>query len=137
MKLRVKEFLRALYVRMVADHGADGQRETASSSTAAFPSAKDPAGLPPGRPDDGLRGVPAHALVVSHGAYMRVAVRYLVEDLQASLAPDAKASQLFSACPNTGVCRFVISLRLAHAGPPTPAAVRCVFVNRKEHLKVT
>ncbi|KAJ8261886.1 hypothetical protein GJAV_G00159590 [Gymnothorax javanicus] len=135
VKLRIEEFMRVLFQRMVSDHcsleaqlGAPDCCDTAagvnSESDVSFS----------GRPDDGLLGVSAHALVVSHGAYMRTAVRYLVEDLQCSIPPDIKPSQLFYACPNTGICRFVFTLRLTDSGP-TPAAIRCIFINRKEHLK--
>ncbi|KAJ8381767.1 hypothetical protein SKAU_G00025450 [Synaphobranchus kaupii] len=135
VKLRIKEFMRVLFLRMVADHsGPDGQQEGAGQSEAASTSDDETDGPLPSQPDDGLLGVSAHALVVSHGAYMRVVVRYLLEDLHCSVPPNVEASQLFSACPNTGICRFVFSLRLADAGP-TPATVRCVFINRKEHLK--
>ncbi|KAJ8269093.1 hypothetical protein COCON_G00117000 [Conger conger] len=136
VKLRIEEFMRALFLRMAADHGGpDGPQDACGSSGAASSPDSETDGPVASRPDDGLLGVPAHALVVSHGAYMRVAVRYLVEDLQCSLPPNMKASQLYSACPNTGICRFVFTLRLTDAGP-VPGAVRCVFINRKEHLKV-
>ena len=47
-----------------------------------------------GLPDEGLGGARVHVLVVSHGAYIRVAVRHLVEDLHCSLPPGAKTSQV-------------------------------------------
>ncbi|XP_035282005.1 probable fructose-2,6-bisphosphatase TIGAR A [Anguilla anguilla] len=135
VKLRVEEFMRVLFLRMVADHcSPDEQREGPNCSGAPPASHSGTDGPLAGRPDDGLLGVSAHALVVSHGAYMRIAVRHLVEDLGCSVPANAKTSQLFSACPNTGVCRFVFTLRPTDSDP-APVACRCVFINRKEHLK--
>lgn len=84
--------------------------------------------------DDGLKGVLVHALVVSHGAYIRVAVKHLVEDLKCSLPAGVKMSQLFSPCPNTGISRFVLTLSQSESGPVLSAA-HCIFTNRKDHLK--
>ncbi|KAI1888395.1 hypothetical protein AGOR_G00184700 [Albula goreensis] len=135
VKVRIQEFLRVLFLRMVADHcSPDGHKEASKGSEAASGPESEMDGHLAGQPDDGLLGVPAHALVVSHGAYMRVMVHYLVEDLQCSVPPSLKTSHLFSACPNTGICRFIFKLRLTDAGP-TPVAIHCVFINRKDHLK--
>lgn len=86
-----------------------------------------------GLPDDGLQGIPIHALVVSHGAYIRVAVRHFMEDLECSLPPGVRMSQLFSPCPNTGIARFVLTLSLSES-VPVLSAVQCIFTNRKDHL---
>ncbi|KAG7225599.1 hypothetical protein INR49_005005, partial [Caranx melampygus] len=80
------------------------------------------------------QGLSVHALVVSHGAYIRVAIRHLVEDLKCSLPPGVKTSQLFSPCPNTGISRFILTLSQSECGPVLSAA-RCVFTNRKDHLE--
>lgn len=87
-----------------------------------------------GSADDGLCGVPYHVLVVGHGAYIREAVGHLVEDLECSLSPGVKPSRLFSPCPNTGIGRFIFTLSRSEQGPVL-SAVRCVFVNRKDHLE--
>uniref|UniRef100_A0A8C8BY77 Uncharacterized protein n=1 Tax=Oncorhynchus tshawytscha TaxID=74940 RepID=A0A8C8BY77_ONCTS len=87
----------------------------------------------PGLPDNGMEGVPLHALVVSHGAYIRVAVRHFVEDLQCSLPQGLKMSTVLSACPNTGISRFVLIVSPTESGLAL-SAVRCVFTNRKDHL---
>lgn len=86
-----------------------------------------------GLASDGVESLRAHALVVSHGAFIRVAVRHLVDDLHCSLPEGIKMSQVYSACPNTGTCRFVITLRMEDSVPRL-VALHCVFINRKEHL---
>ncbi|XP_035257275.1 fructose-2,6-bisphosphatase TIGAR B-like [Anguilla anguilla] len=129
---RIRGFLKSMFQRMVADHYGDGQPEPGERIRAP-PDGDEP---PAGRPDDGVRGLAAHALVVGHGAYLRVAVRHLVEELQSSVPCGLKPSHLFSSWPNTGISRFVLTLRRGEGGGgPAPADVRCVFVNRKDHLK--
>ncbi|KAL4594135.1 fructose-2,6-bisphosphatase TIGAR [Arapaima gigas] len=125
VKLRVKAFLEGLCQRMAADHPCDGE------------AAADPGtlGLPAGPADDSTHGLAPHALVVSHGAYMRLAVRYLVEDLKCIVPRGMKASHIFSACPNTGICRFVLTVHHTDAARLPPVAIHCVFINRKDHLK--
>ncbi|KAM9823935.1 fructose-2,6-bisphosphatase TIGAR B [Neosynchiropus ocellatus] len=122
---RFKRFLRSLFRQLLDAHDPCG----------APPSARgeEEPGAAAGLADDGLRGVPVHVLLVSHGAYLRVAVRHLIEDLNCALPAGAKMSQLLSPCPNTGVSRFVLSVSRAESAPALDAA-RCVFVNRKSHL---
>ena len=116
-----------------APDGSDGASPAGDASAAAA-SASSVAAPLPGRPDDGLQGAAVHALVVSHGAYIRVAVRHLVDDLESALPAGVKMHHLFSPCPNTGVTRFTLTLSRCERGPVLSGA-RCVFVNRKEHLK--
>lgn len=87
-----------------------------------------------GRPDDGVQNVSAHALVVSHGAYMRVAMRYFIEDLACTVPPGANMAQMFSACPNTGMCRFIVTLKPREASVQL-SSMKCVFVNRRDHIR--
>lgn len=112
-----------------ASTGASAAGGTAKGAVAAASAVAsgDPA-------DDGLGGVSVHVLVVSHGAYIRVAVKHLVEDLKCSLPAGAKVSQLFSPCPNTGISRFILTLSQSESGPVLSAA-RCIFTNRKDHLE--
>lgn len=123
---------------MAADYGFPDQSTLADNPDAGESSAAigHDNGPPINFPDDGLAGVPLHVLVVSHGAYIRVAVRHLVEELGSALPPDLKASQVFSACPNTGMCRFVVTLRHGETVPVLSAS-RCIFINRKDHLSAT
>ncbi|XP_010885405.2 fructose-2,6-bisphosphatase TIGAR B isoform X2 [Esox lucius] len=134
VRLRCKKFLKALYQRMVDDHCSSGQGHAAVGTEAGAGAAVSETDVPPaGLPDDGMEGIHLHALVVSHGAYIRVAVRHFVEDLQCTLPQVQRMSQVFSACPNTGISRFILTLSPGESGP-VPSAVRCVFTNRRDHL---
>ncbi|KAJ8391079.1 hypothetical protein AAFF_G00097000 [Aldrovandia affinis] len=107
VKLRIEEFLRVLFLRMVADHcSADGQGDRQRERGSLGLRERDRRA--PRRP--ARRRTTRHA------------------------RPRPGASHLFSACPNTGICRFVFTLRLSDTGP-APVAVRCVFINRKDHLR--
>lgn len=118
---------------MLDEHGwsrpdaSAGAADDAANGTAA--SASDV--VPRGSADDGLQGVSVHALVVSHSAYIRVAIKHLVEDLKCSVPAGVKT---FSPCPNTGISRFVLTLSQSECGPVLSAA-RCIFTNRKDHLE--
>ncbi|KAJ8007066.1 hypothetical protein DPEC_G00113710 [Dallia pectoralis] len=129
VRLRCKKFLKALYQRMVDDHSS-GQSHAAVGTEATVAGADVPlAGLPA----DGMEGICVHALVVSHGAYIRVAMRHFVEDLQCTLPQGLRMSQVYSACPNTGISRFIVTLSPSESGL-VPSTVHCVFTNRKDHL---
>ncbi|XP_028256481.1 fructose-2,6-bisphosphatase TIGAR B isoform X2 [Parambassis ranga] len=131
VKLRFKKFLKALFKRMLDEHSFSGP-DTSSGAAAAITCGAD---VPPGgSANDSLHGVSVHALVVSHGAYIRVAIRHLVEDLNCTLPAGVKISQVFSPCPNTGISRFILTLSRSESRPVLSAA-RCVFTNRTEHLE--
>ncbi|XP_054609811.1 fructose-2,6-bisphosphatase TIGAR B isoform X1 [Dunckerocampus dactyliophorus] len=121
VKLRFQKFLTLIFAKMQEVQGW-------GSPTAASDDA------PSGPAEEGMRGSSAHVLVVSHGAYIRVAVRHLVEDLKCSLPAASKMSQLLSPCPNTGISRFVLTLAASSSGPVLHDA-RCIFANRKDHLE--
>ncbi|XP_024140936.1 fructose-2,6-bisphosphatase TIGAR B [Oryzias melastigma] len=127
VKQRFKKFLKVLLKQMLEDHSP--------SDPDSGPAASSPGGAADGSgASDGLQGVGVHVLAVSHGAYIRVATRHLVEDLKCSLPAGVKVSQLFSPCPNTGISRFVITASRSERGPALSDA-RCVFTNRKHHLE--
>ncbi|XP_069567183.1 fructose-2,6-bisphosphatase TIGAR B [Brachyistius frenatus] len=139
VKLRFKKFLEVLFKRMLEEHGSSGPAASPSGASASREAAHGTAAaasdVPPGgSADDGLQGVSVHALVVSHGAYIRVAIKHLVEDLKCTVPAGVKDSQLFSPCPNTGISRFILTLSQSESGPVLSAA-RCVFTNRKRHLE--
>lgn len=133
VKLRFKKFLKVLFKQMLDEPGcpepdasavaSDAVEVEINGTEAAVASAAD-----------GLLGAASHALVVSHGAYIRVAVKHLVEDLKSSLPAGVKTSQLFAPSPNTGVARFIFTLSRSECGPVL-SACRCVFTNRKDHLE--
>ncbi|XP_028664892.2 fructose-2,6-bisphosphatase TIGAR B-like [Erpetoichthys calabaricus] len=81
---------------------------------------------------NGTLDIHAHVLVVSHGTYIRNMVKYFVDDLQCTFPKSMKMSHAFSACPNTGMCHFVVTVDL---GNKCPRTVDCIFINRKDHLE--
>ncbi|KAA0724470.1 putative fructose-2,6-bisphosphatase TIGAR A [Triplophysa tibetana] len=125
VKARVKDFLQAMFQRIVDDHRDKIQDEI------TMPKMEGPlAGLP----DDGLLGEPVHALVVGHGAYMSIAMLYFFEDLKCSMPYGSDPARRFSLCPNTGMCRFVITLT-CNKSDIALSDIQCVFINRRNHTK--
>lgn len=110
------------------EHWCDGGEDENSASAPAEPSCNE------GTAEDGVRGIPVHALVVTHGAYMCVAVRYFVEELCCSLSPGSDKTTMFSLSPNTGLCRFILTMRKEEDCVKL-AKVCCVFVHRNEHTR--
>nr|XP_020506744.1 probable fructose-2,6-bisphosphatase TIGAR A [Labrus bergylta] len=128
VKERVKEFLEKMLLHIGADHWDDlGEDEADLSAPQQTPPAE-------GMADDGVRGVPVHALVVTHGAYMCVAVRYFVEELGCSLPQGSDKAHAFSLSPNTGICRFLLTMRKEDDRFKL-AEMCCVFVHRGDHVK--
>ncbi|XP_072311239.1 fructose-2,6-bisphosphatase TIGAR B [Eucyclogobius newberryi] len=128
VKTRFKKFLSVLYNKLLEAHDWSGQEAAATLKDGEAYSA------PCGFASDGLEGVSVHVLAVSHGAYIRVAMKHLIEDLKCSVPKGAKMSQVFSPCPNTGITRFILTLERSDSGPVLSAA-QCVFVNRQDHLQ--
>ncbi|MBN3296054.1 TIGRB bisphosphatase, partial [Amia calva] len=136
VRSRAKEFIRSLCQRMASEHLACSGPE---STDGPPPSACEGDACPPcssatnscNHPADGALHLAAHALVVSHGTYMRNVVKHFVEDLDCALPHSLKMSQMFSACPNTGMCRFILTLERNREVAPS---AECVFINRKDHL---
>uniref|UniRef100_A0A3B4AV11 Uncharacterized protein n=1 Tax=Periophthalmus magnuspinnatus TaxID=409849 RepID=A0A3B4AV11_9GOBI len=88
-----------------------------------------------GRADDGIQDAPVHVLIVTHGAYMRQAVKYLMEELNCSIPQVLNKSHMLSLSPNTGLCRFIVSLEkekdwFRHT------QIHCVFMHRADHLQL-
>ncbi|XP_067292299.1 probable fructose-2,6-bisphosphatase TIGAR A [Pseudorasbora parva] len=124
VKVRIKDFLKAMIQRIANDHQdkvKDGEMDETDWA---------PAGLP----DDGVLNVPAHALVVSHGAYMSIMMRHFFEDLKCRVAHCLDTAQQFSICPNTGMCRFIITLKSSNVGLAL-SDMKCVFINRRDHIR--
>nr|XP_040024564.1 probable fructose-2,6-bisphosphatase TIGAR A [Gasterosteus aculeatus aculeatus] len=123
---RVKEFLEKTFQQIGAEHWCDRGEEDETSSS-SNPLSTSPA---EGRADEGVRGFPVHALVITHGAHMCMAVRFLVEELGCSLPPGSDKEHVFALSPNTGLSRFLLTVRRAE-GRFALSAIRCVFVHRK------
>ncbi|KAK9517024.1 hypothetical protein VZT92_024920 [Zoarces viviparus] len=130
VKERVKEFLEKTLQQIGAEHWRD-RGEDEDESCFSAPSETSPV---EGRADDGVRGVPVHALVVTHGAYMCVAVRFFVEELHCSVPPGSDKAHMFSLSPNTGLCRFLLTMRKEDDRFKL-SGIRCVFVHRGGHVK--
>ncbi|XP_012725653.2 probable fructose-2,6-bisphosphatase TIGAR A isoform X1 [Fundulus heteroclitus] len=130
VKERVRLFLENMLQQMGAEHWPVSGHAAAAAAAAAAPE-----GSPAeGEAEDGVRGMPVHALVVTHGAYMREAVRYFVEELHCSFPSSWDQSHMFSLSPNTGICRF--TLRTAKEGSKfVLLGMRCVFIHRADHIK--
>lgn len=127
VKLRFKKFLNVLFSRMVEEHGW-----SAPDSPEGAVEAEEE--LHSGLAEDGLNRVSVHALAVSHGTYMCAAAKHLLEDSSCSIPAGAKVSRLTAPVPNTGISRFIFTLKKCESGPQL-ADVRCVFTNRKDHLE--
>ncbi|XP_071314361.1 probable fructose-2,6-bisphosphatase TIGAR A [Trachinotus anak] len=128
VKERVKEFMEKMLQQIGEEHWHQrGEDETSVTAPPEMSPVE-------GKPDDGVRGVPVHALVVTHGAYMCVAVRHFVEELHCSLPQGSDKAHMFSLSPNTGLCRFLLTLR-KEDDRFRLSGIRCVFVHRGGHVK--
>ncbi|CAL8328579.1 unnamed protein product [Boreogadus saida] len=129
VRRRFKDFLKVLFQQMMDDHG-DASTSGGPPATPNGGSEERGSGTEGGSGPEG--GV--HVLAVSHGGFIRVAVKHLLEELGCTPPDGARPAQLTAPCPNTGVSRFLFTLRRA-AGAVELTAARCVFTNRKEHLE--
>ncbi|KAM4572407.1 putative fructose-2,6-bisphosphatase TIGAR A [Odontesthes bonariensis] len=128
VKERVKTFLEKMLQHTGSEHWHDrGQDGTAVPA----PPESSPV---EGMADDGVRGIPVHVLVVTHGAYMRVAMRYFVEELHCCLPQGCDEAHMFSLSPNTGLCRFILSIT-KEGSRFILSGIRCVFIHRRDHMK--
>lgn len=126
VKVRIKDFLKAMFQRIANDHQdkiQDGETSTPGETD------RVPAGLP----DDGVLNVPVHALVVGHGAYMSIMIKYFFEDLKCPMPRGLDPAHRYSICPNTGMCRFIVTLKCSNAGLAL-LDMKCVFINRRDHI---
>ncbi|XP_063337311.1 probable fructose-2,6-bisphosphatase TIGAR A isoform X2 [Pelmatolapia mariae] len=128
VKERFKEFLEKMLQQIGAEHFSErGQDE----SSLPAPSQASPT---EGKADDGVKDIPVHALVVTHGAYMCVVVRYFVEELHCRLPQGSDNAHVFSLSPNTGLCRFIVTVR-KQDDEFILSGIRCVFIHRGDHVK--
>ncbi|XP_020664924.3 fructose-2,6-bisphosphatase TIGAR [Pogona vitticeps] len=73
----------------------------------------------------------ADVLVVSHGAYMKTWIGYLVSDLDCPLPASLTKTELSSVSPNTGISQFIITLDMKNKIKPK---IHCICLNRDNHL---
>ncbi|XP_054633873.1 probable fructose-2,6-bisphosphatase TIGAR A isoform X2 [Dunckerocampus dactyliophorus] len=124
VKQRVQEFWRKMLHQIGCEHWPNRSDDDVSVST--------PVAAPHGERE--TDDVPVHALVVGHGAYMCVTMRYLVDDLHCSIPQGCTRAHVFSLCPNAGVSRFVLTLNQEKEAFKV-SAIRCLFVNKGDHVK--
>ncbi|XP_047451322.1 probable fructose-2,6-bisphosphatase TIGAR A [Mugil cephalus] len=128
VKERVKEFLENMLQQIGAERWNEGQDDGSSPAAPAEASPVE------GHADDGVRGIPIHALVVTHGAYMCVVVRYFVDELHCRLPQGCDKARMFSLSPNTGLSRFTVTVR-KEGDRFVLSGIRCVFIHRADHVK--
>ncbi|XP_039880896.1 probable fructose-2,6-bisphosphatase TIGAR A isoform X1 [Simochromis diagramma] len=128
VKERFKEFLEKMLQQIGAEHFSERGQD---DSPLPAPSQATPT---EGKADDGVKDIPVHALVVTHGAYMCVVVRYFVEELHCRLPLGSDQAHVFSLSPNTGLCRFIITVR-KQDDEFILSGIRCVFIHRGDHVK--
>uniref|UniRef100_A0A3Q1I525 fructose-2,6-bisphosphate 2-phosphatase n=1 Tax=Acanthochromis polyacanthus TaxID=80966 RepID=A0A3Q1I525_9TELE len=127
VKQRVQEFLEKMLQQVGSKRRSDGGQDGGQDGP--------PETCPvEGKPDDGLKAVSVHALVVTHGALMCVAVRYFVEELHCCVPQGCDKAFMFSLSPNTGLCRFILTVK-EEQERFVLSGIRCVFVHRADHVK--
>lgn len=78
------------------------------------------------------QNAPVHILVVTHGAYMRVVMRYMVEELHCSFHSDVDKSLIYTLCPNTGIIRYIFNVKCDES--PSLFDIQCLLVNKADHI---
>ncbi|KAM7396366.1 hypothetical protein PAMP_019411 [Pampus punctatissimus] len=129
VKERLKEFLEKMFQQIGSEHWLDRRKDECSLSATPEISPVE------GKADDGVRAVPVHALVVTHGAYMCVAVHYFVEELHCSLPQGFDKAYMSSVGPNTGLCRFILTLK-KEDDTFKLSGIHCVFLHRGDHVQM-
>lgn len=132
-KEQVKERFKKFWEKLLQQIGNE-HWDTSGKNGSIFPAA--PTQTPvEGKADEGLQDVPVHVLIVTHGAYICEAVRYLVEELNCSIPQLSNKAHMLSLSPNTGLCRFVVTLKKENDKFGL-AQMHCVFIHRADHLKL-
>uniref|UniRef100_A0A803K3Q8 Fructose-2,6-bisphosphatase TIGAR n=1 Tax=Xenopus tropicalis TaxID=8364 RepID=A0A803K3Q8_XENTR len=136
VRARAKDFFEYLCRLVLEESSAKEQSELGASGMGGVTSAdlgpfvnhnKEPREL------GESRDVTVHAsvLLVSHGAYMRNWIKYLVEDLQFTFPPELKKSRELPVSPNTGISHFIVTVSSA---TPRKPEIQCVCINLHSHL---
>ncbi|XP_061630998.1 probable fructose-2,6-bisphosphatase TIGAR A isoform X2 [Phyllopteryx taeniolatus] len=116
VKQRVKEFWLKMLRQVWCEHRGDNERSSAPYVA--------------GEEADDLA---VHALVVSHGAYLCVTMRFLVDDLHCPVPEGCSRARMFSLSPNAGVSRFVLTLTQEDEAFKV-SHIQCLFVNKGDHV---
>ncbi|KAF6738017.1 putative fructose-2,6-bisphosphatase TIGAR A [Oryzias melastigma] len=126
VKERVKRFLEKTLQRIGAECWHGGELDDTST----------PAEAPPaeGKADDGVGDTALHALVVTHGVYMYVALRYFMEELVCGVPRGCDPALWRSLSPNAGMSRFRVSAR-KDGERFVLSRICCVFLHRQDHVR--
>ncbi|XP_077425669.1 putative fructose-2,6-bisphosphatase TIGAR A [Vanacampus margaritifer] len=79
--------------------------------------------------------VPVHVLAVSHGAFLCMTMRYLVDDLHCPVPEGCSRARMFSLSPNAGASRFVLTLT-KEGDAFKVSRIQCLFVNKGDHVQI-
>lgn len=129
---QVKERFKTFWEKMLQEIGKEHWDKRRANDSLSYTPQISPV---EGKADDGVRDVPVHVLVVTHGAYMRVAVKYFVEELNCPIPQDSNKAHMLSLSPNTGLCRFVVTLE-KEEDRFSLSQISCVFIHRADHVKM-
>ncbi|KAM3832533.1 fructose-2,6-bisphosphatase TIGAR [Vipera latastei] len=141
VKARVKDFFEDICHLVAREACPENQRppraefNTGMAEGTSTPSlANQQGGLAREANSEGAAGgLAANLLVVSHGAYMRNWVGYLVSDLRCTLPAALTKAELSLLTPNTGMSRFLVKLEMREDG--LQPKIHCLFLNRSDHLQ--
>ncbi|XP_055011353.1 probable fructose-2,6-bisphosphatase TIGAR A [Boleophthalmus pectinirostris] len=128
---QVKERFKAFWDKLLQQIGQEHWETHGGKSGSSVAPIQAPV---EGRAHDGLQDAPVHVLVVTHGAYMREAVKYFMENLNCSIPQVLNKSHMLSLSPNTGLCRFIVSLE-KEKDSFRQTQIHCVFMHRADHLQ--
>ncbi|KAM9807763.1 putative fructose-2,6-bisphosphatase TIGAR A [Neosynchiropus ocellatus] len=121
VRLRFVQF----WGKMLQKIGSDLQTEPNDGYCPLLPEASAVQG-----DDIAMCKLPLHALLVSHGAYMCVAVRHLVRELGCTLPQGSDEAKMFALSPNAGISHFILTLRKDGGGVEV-LGVHCQFINKR------
>ncbi|XP_028304255.1 putative fructose-2,6-bisphosphatase TIGAR A [Gouania willdenowi] len=127
VKERVRQFMEKMLLLMGNEDWLHRGKDVSSASVRETQQEEQNA-------HQGVQGVQAHALVVTHGAYMCVAVRHFVEELGCDVPQGCDRAHMFSLSPNTGMCRFILTVG-KEQDTLVLSGIHCVFIHRKDHVK--
>ncbi|KAJ1165237.1 hypothetical protein NDU88_005665 [Pleurodeles waltl] len=138
VKARAKDFFEFLCQLALEEKcvGGEAGLETGNgfvSYTATTFSSENHGSAPDFDPDAGSDDImlDASILVVSHGAFLRIWIKYFLDDLQCAVPSTLKRSRELSVSPNTGISHFIVKLEREETVKPQ---ITCVCINRHDHL---
>nr|XP_033809044.1 fructose-2,6-bisphosphatase TIGAR isoform X1 [Geotrypetes seraphini] len=131
VRARSKAFFEFLCQLAVEEEGREGgvPQSSCEHTLQPFSPSVSTCGSPDADCLDSAAG--ANILVVSHGAYMRTWISCFVKELECSLPGNSPKAQELPISPNTGISKFVVSLK---KGDTVGPEIRCICINQQDHL---